>query len=82
MRRSPTNVRPLLREPKYASQPYYALLAFGPKAQLMTWIVVDGEVVYLDRNGNGDLTEPGEHIELDRARPRRGSRPGPASTRR
>jgi len=27
---------------------------------------VDGDVLYVDRNGNGDLTEPDERVELDR----------------
>jgi hypothetical protein len=51
--------RTLAKEPTYASKaPKYALLLFGPEAKLRVWIVLDGEVVYLDRNGNGDLADP------------------------
>ncbi len=58
--------RTIVKEPKYTSQPYYALLVFGPEAKTRVWIVVDGEVLYVDRNGNGDLTEADERVELDR----------------
>jgi hypothetical protein len=56
--------RTIAKEPKYASQPCYALLVFGPDAARKVWLVLDGEVLYVDRNGNGDLTEPGERLEL------------------
>ena len=40
-----------------------------PEAQTRVWIVQDGDTLYVDRNGNGDLTEPGEvtltpHLKL------------------
>src|SRR5580704_10070655 len=65
--------RRIAKEPKYHFQPHYALLVFGPNAEHRSWLVVDGDgteansgrVLYLDRNGNGDLTEPGERIEFD-----------------
>jgi hypothetical protein len=57
--------RAVLKEPKYTSRPCYALLVFGPKAEKRVWLAVDGNVLYVDRNGNGDLTEPGERVELD-----------------
>ncbi|HUE12824.1 MAG TPA: hypothetical protein VMR25_01560 [Planctomycetaceae bacterium] len=65
--------RKIAKEPKYHFQPHYALLVFGPNAEHRSWLVVDGDgtetnsgrVLYLDRNGNGDLTEPGERIEFD-----------------
>src|SRR5262249_19705371 len=37
-------------------------LVFGPEAADRVWLVVDGDTLYVDRNGNGDLTEPGEKI--------------------
>jgi len=59
--------RTIKKEPVYKSQPRYALLIVGPSASHRSWFVVDGvETAYIDRNGNGDLTEPGERIELDR----------------
>ncbi|MCB7130265.1 MAG: hypothetical protein J3T61_12085, partial [Candidatus Brocadiales bacterium] len=60
------NDRKIAREPEYQGQPHYALLVFGPEAKHRSWLVIDGEsVAYVDRNGNGDLTEPGERVELD-----------------
>jgi len=51
--------RKIAREPSYATtSPKYALLVFGPEAKLRVWIVTDGETIYLDRNGDGDLTDP------------------------
>lgn len=53
--------RTILKEPKYRTEaPGYCLLAFGLDAQTRVWLVVDGDQVFLDRNGNGDLTEAGE----------------------
>ena len=65
--------RRIAKEPKYHFQPHYALLVFGPNAERRSWLVVDGDgteansgrVLYLDRNGNGDLTEPDDRIEFD-----------------
>jgi len=55
--------RSIRKEPVYQSEnPQYCLLAFGPEAKVRVWLVVDGDVLYVDRNGNGDLTEPGERI--------------------
>jgi hypothetical protein len=54
---------PLVKEPAYQSKaPKYALLVFGPEARTRTWLVLDGTTLYVDRNGNGDLTETGEKI--------------------
>ena len=55
--------RTLKNEPKYITRtPKYCLLVFGPQAKTRVWVVLDGDVLYLDRNGNGDLTDPGERI--------------------
>ena len=55
--------RPLLNEPAYQSKsPKYALLVFGPEVRTRIWLVLDGTMLYVDRNGNGDLTESGEKI--------------------
>jgi hypothetical protein len=51
------------KEPAYTSKsPRYALLLLGPEAKDRVWLVKDGNVLYVDRNGNGDLTEPGEKL--------------------
>lgn len=58
--------RPLLKEPAYKTKkPSYALLLFGPEAKLVVWAVLDGETVYIDRNGNGDLTDDGERFATE-----------------
>lgn len=59
--------RALKKEPAYASKaPQYALLVFGPEAELRVWCVLDGEAVYLDRNADGDLTTAGERFDSDK----------------
>jgi hypothetical protein len=51
------------REPKYQSgKPEYCLLVFGARAEARVWLVKDGDVLHVDRNGNGDLTEVGEKV--------------------
>lgn len=55
--------RSLSKEPTYESKsPQYCLLVFGPEAHTRVWLVLDGDALYLDRNGNGDLTDPGERL--------------------
>src|SRR5262249_36563246 len=46
--------------------PRYCMLVFGPEARTRVWLVVDGDVLYVDRNGNGDLTEPADRIAARR----------------
>jgi hypothetical protein len=53
--------RTLVKEPVYkTTSPKYCLLVFGPEADYRVWLVLDGDTLYVDRNGNGDLTEAGE----------------------
>jgi len=52
-----------VKEPKYQNQPRYALLVFGPEREQRVWMVLDGTTLYVDRNANGDLTEPGKRLE-------------------
>src|SRR5262245_45048150 len=54
--------RTIVREPVYKSTPKYGLLVFGPEARTRVWLVKDGDTLYVDRNGNGDLTEAGEKV--------------------
>ena len=55
--------RTVLREPAYQSgKPGYALFLFGPEARLRVWVVLDGDAVYIDRNGDGDLTAKGKRF--------------------
>ncbi len=63
--------RKIEKEPKYKVQPLYALFVFGPEAKTRIWAVLDKsntmydfyDVLYFDRNGDGDLTQDGERIE-------------------
>lgn len=53
----------LVREPRYTSgAPQYCLLQLGDRSPTHVWLVVDGSTLYVDRNANGDLTEPKEHL--------------------
>jgi hypothetical protein len=54
--------RAIAKEPAYRSKPKYCLLVFDPDAKFRVWLVLDGDVLYVDRNGNGDLTEADERL--------------------
>jgi hypothetical protein len=54
--------RGIAQEPAYRFQPRYCLLVFGPRAEFRVWLVRDGDTLYIDRNGNGDLTAPGARL--------------------
>jgi len=59
--------RSIGKEPVYKSKsPKYGLLVFGPEAKDRVWLVLDGDILYVDRNGNGDLTDPGEKIMAEK----------------
>jgi hypothetical protein len=68
--------RSIAKEPAYQSKPRYCLLVFGLEARTRVWLVLDGDTLYADRNGNGDLTEPGERfvLALDEYDRKRGKR--------
>ena len=55
--------RTTAKEPAYKGKPRYCLLVFGPEVKTRIWLVVDGNTLYVDRNGNGDLTEKGNRVE-------------------
>ncbi len=55
--------RTIKKEPGYKGKPSYCLLVFGPEAKQRVWLVRDGDILYVDRNGNGDLTDEGERIQ-------------------
>ena len=62
--------RKIGKEPVYHSQPKYCLLVLGADAKMRVWLVEDGDTLYVDRNGNGDLTEPGEKIAAEKRKDR------------
>ena len=41
--------RTIAKEPAYKSKPKYCLLVFGPEAKTRAWLVVDGDLVFIDR---------------------------------
>ncbi len=55
--------RRLVKEPTYENKPKYGLVLFGPEADTRIWLVYDGDTLYLDKNGNGDLTDKGERLK-------------------
>jgi hypothetical protein len=54
--------RTIAKEPTYHGKPQYGLLAFGAQGRDRTWLVRDGKVLYVDRKGNGDLTDPRNRV--------------------
>ena len=74
--------RTIAREPAYQETPGYCLLVFGPQADVRVWLVRDGKTLHVDRNANGDLTEPGERIKAGRERSFQTSFDGKASSYR
>ncbi len=58
--------RKLVKEPAYRSKPRYCLLVLGPEAKTRVWLVQDGDTLYVDRNGNGDLTEANEKVTAEK----------------
>jgi hypothetical protein len=61
--------RSIRKEPVYQSKsPRYCLLVIGPQARTRIWLVLDGDVLYIDRNGNGDLTDKGERVEKQKGK--------------
>jgi hypothetical protein len=57
--------RQIAREPAYQTRtPKYCLLVFGLDAKSRVWLVQDGDTLYVDRNGNGDLTEKGKRVKI------------------
>ncbi len=58
--------RTIAKLPKFRTEhPQFCLLVFGADAHKRVWLAQDGDVLYVDRNGNGDLTEPDERIAAD-----------------
>src|SRR5262245_39807942 len=60
--------RRISKEPDYKTKaPRYSLLVFGPAAKTRVWVVLDGTDLYVDTNGDGDLTAPGKRFPGDGA---------------
>jgi hypothetical protein len=61
--------RTIRKEPAYRGKPRYCLLAFGTRAAARVWLVLDGDTLYVDRDGDGDLTGAGEKVRLAKSYP-------------
>ena len=59
------DLTPPSEEPRYQSKPLYALLVFGQERERRVWMVLDGNALYVDRDADGDLTEPEEKLVPD-----------------
>jgi hypothetical protein len=67
--------RAIHREPHYVTRsPRYCQLVFGKSARTKAWVVLDGDDLYIDRRGTGDLTEDGNRVESQEKRLSRKSR--------
>lgn len=49
--------------PRITKQPRYCLLVFGIDGATRIWLVADGLCLYVDRNGDGDLSDPSERVD-------------------
>lgn len=57
----PEIARKIVKVPAFQqAQQQYFLLLLGQKPHREIWIIADGRDFYVDRNGNGDLTDAGE----------------------
>ena len=64
--------RTIAKEPVFQTKtPKYCLLVFGAEAKTRVWLVLDGKVLFVDRNGDGDLTGAAERVEFFNAERRR-----------
>ncbi|HTU90194.1 MAG TPA: alpha/beta hydrolase [Gemmataceae bacterium] len=62
--------RHISKQPKYNASPRYARFIFDPRGEFQVWAVLDKskadapyyDVLYFDKDGNGDLTETGERF--------------------
>src|SRR5579862_2101927 len=57
--------RKIAKEPAYQTKAAkYCLLVFGLDAKTRAWLVQDGDTLYVDRRGNGDLTEDTNRVKI------------------
>jgi hypothetical protein len=57
--------RTIAKEPAYQTKaPKYCLLVFGLDAKTRVWLVQDGDTLFVDRNGDGDITGDGKRFKV------------------
>lgn len=49
--------RSVINEPEYSQAPRYCLMVLGPTAETRVWLVLDGDALFVDKNGDGDLSD-------------------------
>lgn len=62
--------RTIKKQPAYVDKPQYALLLLGPEGKTRIWMALDKskagagdhDVLYIDRDGDGELGEAGEQV--------------------
>src|SRR5262249_9763339 len=55
--------RTVPREPAYRLKPRYCLLLLGRDAKTRIWLVLDGNTLYVDRNGRGHWVKPEKRVQ-------------------
>lgn len=60
--------RTLVKEPAYQATPKYSLITLGNRREVKVWMVEDGRQLYVDQNGNGDLTDDGPPLQPGKVR--------------
>ncbi len=59
-------IRPkMVALPEFEGSEALRVARIRPRRRQRIWLVCDGDVLYADRNGNGDLTEPDERVGPD-----------------
>jgi hypothetical protein len=58
--------RTIQKEPAYRSKPGYCLLVLGQQADTRLCLVLDNDVLYVDRDRTGDLTAPECRVVADK----------------
>src|SRR3989442_11696125 len=57
--------RKIAKEPAYQTKTQrYCLLVFGLDAKTRVWLVQDGDTLYVDKSGKGDLTGDGKRVQV------------------
>ena len=58
--------RSIGNQPTYRTrEPRYCLVVFGSEEKYRIWLVLDGDTLYVDRNGDGNLTETGKSTRAE-----------------
>jgi hypothetical protein len=56
--------RHITQEPAYQTNtPKYCLMVFGAEAKHRVWLVLDGDTLYVDKKGSGDLANDSERFK-------------------